>query len=138
MTEKNDNPVKSLLVDRTELGLEIAKEFHGFLRIDNTTYNPILPSRLSDLSTRDRILLELGVAYMCYAGNLREEWCLSREQLSTRCRVADSGLRGRLSELRSENLINTIDQGEELTVEGMIELRKLLESLRKEHENGKQ
>jgi hypothetical protein len=131
----DDNPVKSLLVDRTELVLDLARNYQGFLLIDKTDLVPILPIRLSELSTRERILLELGVVYMCYAGGLREHPSLAREHLSSRCSVADSGLRGRISELRKEGLIITTDNGDEITVEGIIELRKLLDKLQKSHES---
>ena len=130
----NDNPVKSLLVDRTEIMMEIAEEFRGFLRIDNTNYAPILPIRLSDLSTRNRVLLELGVTYMCYIGKLTEKPSLAREQLLDRCNVVDSGLRARLSEIRKERLIATSGEGDELTVEGMLEFKKLLTTLKEEYD----
>jgi len=136
-TTDSENPVKSLLIDRKEMMMGIAEEFQGFLRIDSTDYTPILPTRLSDLSTRNRILLELGVAYMCFVGNLAEKPSLARDQLLDRCSVADSTLRGRLSELRKEGFIVTHDEGDELTAEGMMEFKKLLAGFKEESEDRK-
>ena len=125
--------IDSLLVDRTEIIKGIAKDFQGFLRIDNSDFSPILPIRLSHLSTRNRVLIELGVSYMCYVGKLLETPHLERQELLRRCNVADSGLRGRLSEMRNERLITSSEGGDELTVEGMLEFRKLLTTLKEEY-----
>ena len=130
----SNEDVKQLLVDQREIALKLAVDFKGFLSIESTQHSPILPFPLSDITLKERILLELGTRYLTYSGGLQNEPALSRETLRSRTRGSDSGIRGTLSKLRTDRLVETSDMGDQITIEGLLELRKILARLKQEHQ----
>lgn len=128
-----ESPIRNLLVDKKDMAEEIALQFEGFLAIEKEGYKPVLPFPLSSINLKDRILLEIGTAFLTYAGGLREQPSIQRSVLLERCKGTSSGIRGTLSKMRSADLIKTSDEGDEITSEGLMEFKKLLTDLRKNH-----
>ena len=133
MTMSND-AIKELLVDKKEIALKLATKFKGFLGIEISQHFPVLPFPISDISLRERILLELGVRYLVYAGDLQNDPALPREILISRTKGSDSGIRGTLSKLRAAGLVETSDNGDQITIEGLLKLRTILSQHRQEHQ----
>lgn len=121
-----ESPIKKLLVDKRDVAESVASGLQGFLSINKSDYSPVLPIPLSNLSLRDRILLELGTAYLAFVGDLRKESGLSRQTLKQRCKGTDSGIRGTLSKLRTAGLVKSPEKGDEITIQGLLELRRIL------------
>lgn len=129
----SNDPIKDLLVDQKDIALQLASDFKGFLKIESSNHIPILPFPLIDITLKERILLELGTRYLAYSGGLQDIPSLPREILKNRTRGTDSGIRGTLSKLRSARFIETSDEGDQITIEGLLELRKILSVLRQEY-----
>lgn len=128
-----ESPIRNLLVDKKEIATEIAIQFEGFLSIDKDGYTPVLPFPLRELSLKQRILLELGTAFLAYSAELRNEPGLQRTVLLERCRGTESGIRGTLSRMRSADLVETENQFDEITTEGLAEFKKMLTDLKEKH-----
>ncbi len=134
LTQLSKDSIKDLLIDKREVAIQLATEFKNFLRIESSKHVPLLPIPLSDISLKNRILLELGTRYLTYAGDIQENPALSREILKTRSKGSDSGIRGTLSKLRKDGLIETSDKGDSITIEGLMELRMILLRLNEEYQ----
>lgn len=132
----NENmDIEDLFVDRESVAREISKLGKGVLRIDRNDCTPIIPLPLNNLSNSERILLELATIYLCFLSGLRNSDILSRDELEKRCRFKKDVLRARLSDLRKSGLIQSMDQGESITVRGLLEFLDLLTDIQESQDD---
>lgn len=127
-----NNPVKNLLVSKKEIALKLASEFEGLFGIESETYAPVLPLPSSEITLKDKIVVELGTSYIAFAGELKDKPLLARKTLLDRCRATDSGIRGTLSRMRKAGLVESSEKGEEITVEGLLEMKAILRRIKSE------
>ena len=124
--------MEKLFIDKSVIASEIVTEAEGFLRIDNKDCIPILPFPLDRLKTKERILVEVGTSYLCFAAGVRDVSSISRSSLQKRCRITSGALRSRLSELRILQYIESLENGEEITTMGLIQFREIIRRLKTE------
>lgn len=128
--------VDDLFVDRQYIVHQITKESKGFFYIDIEDCQPILPVALDKLTDAERILLEISTSYLCSYRDKEKSPQISRDFLKTRCRVSDTVLRARLSDLRKQGFIMTEKDGERLTTAGLLRFRDFLREMRSKTNEG--
>lgn len=131
---ENQDFAEELFVDRETVAQEITELGRGLLRIERRDCSPILPNALDNLSVQESILLELATILICSMAGNRQSDLLTRDELVNRCHVKQEVLRARLSDLRKDHMIESLEQGETITVRGLLEVKEILLDMKKEYE----
>lgn len=133
----NTDEFDSLFIDRETLAREIAATAISTLRIDSRECRPILLQTQKEMTNPERILVELAAVYLCFVAGKHPTGYLGRDQLISRTGIKSSVLRARLSDMRSEGLIQSTEDGERIDIHGLLRFRDFLTTMKPTSEDGK-